>query len=620
MKPTLINIPEERQWLQPNTSVLFGNIFETKNIDFSLPGFLKLAPRTRYVGREDASTATFENLLSIVYMSPNDLSGTKLYYFLTNDKIFTCTTALGSFGALGVGSEPTLTINSDAIASGLYYIVSTDTEMSRFTTAWTNGIIATAGGAAMTSNVPHPLCYGFNTNIYVGNRNKVNQFTTNVSGLPSTYTADVVIVGLQYSIVWIRSFNSSIWIGTKNLLNGNAKVYQWDGSSTNFNYEYEVDCQWVYSGIDWQGNFFIFTNDGRLMSFNGAGFTEVARIPSYTNILTTNNYTFGNSFTLGSVFQRGMQVIDGLIHVNVNSEATNDDATVDGATTKLMSGIWVYDPNVGFYNKYTLSNSTSTTDTDFGQMALEDGAGAISAIFNDPTVSSPITSSVGGTLLYGAKLNSASATNYFTLGSVTTGENRGYFTTSRIESPEIQESWRYVWIKYEEMTNATDKIVLRYRTKEKEGIPFTTASTVTWTSSTTFTSTDTRFANVDAGDDVTVITGDGAGSIANITSITYSNPTYTVVVDEAITAVTNGDIGKVIVSNFHKIEQVISEATVDGINITSRYAKLSIPLEQSSTEQPAPSAWLELKVELRGENVRISEMNVLSETQTKTII
>lgn len=617
----LINIPEERKWLQPNTSVLFGNIYETKNIDFSLPGFLKLAPRTRYIGREDASTSTFENLLSIVYMSPSNLFGTKSYYLLTDDKIFTCTTALGSFAAMGGASEPTLSTDSDMIASGLYLVISVNDEMSRSTGgAWTNGIIVTAGGATLDTNSNHPLCYGFNTNIYVGNRNKVNQFLTNSSGLPTTYSENVVVIGLAYTIQWIRSFNSSIWIGTRNLLNGNAKVFQWDGSSSNFNYEYEVDCQWVYSGCDWQGNFFIFTSDGRLMSFNGAGFSEVARIPAYTNTIATNNYQFGNSYVLGSVFQRGMAVVDGLIHIMVNSEATNDDATIDGATTRLMSGIWVYDPEVGFYNKYTPSNSTSTTNTDFGQMALEDGAGAISATFSDPATASAITSSVGGTLLYGAKLNSGSSTNYYTLGSVTTGENRGYFTTSRIESPEIQESWRYVWLKYEEFTNDTDKIVVRYRTKEKEGLPFTTSSNVTWTSSTVFTSTDTRFANVDAGDEVTVMTGDGAGSIANISSISYSNPTYTVTVDEAITAVTNGDVGKVIISNFHKIEQVISTATEDGVNITSRYAKLSIPLAQTSTEQPAPSAWLELKVELRGENVRISEMNVLSETQTKTII
>lgn len=616
----LISIPEERKWLQPNTSVLFGNIYETKNIDFSLPGFLKLAPRTRYVGREDASTATFENLLSIVYMSPSNLFGTKKYYFLTNDKIFTATTALGSFGALGVASEPTLSLLSDAIASGIYYVVSTSTEMSIFTSTWTNDIIVAAGGSVLSSDATHPLCYGFNTNIYVGNRNKVNQFLTDAQGGPTTYNADVVVVGLSYSITWIRSFNSQIWIGTKNLLNGNAKVFTWDGSSPNFNFEYEVDCQWIYSGCDWQGNFFILTNDGRLMSFNGGGFTETARIPAYTNTITSNNYQFGNSFTLGSVLQRGMAVVDGLIHIMVNSEATNDDATVDGATTRLMSGLWVYDPEVGFYNKYTPSNSTSTTNTDFGQMALEDGAGAISATFSDPATASAITSSAGGTLLYGAKLNSGSSTNYFTLGSVTTGENRGYFTTARIESPEIQESWRYVWIKYEEFTNETDKIVLRYRTKEKEGLPFTTSSNVTWTSSTVFTSTDTRFANVDEGDEVTVMTGDGAGSIANIVTITENAGTYTVTVDEAITAVTNGDVGKVIISNFHKIQQVVSTATEDGVNITSRYAKLSIPLAKSSSEQPAPSAWLELKVELRGENVRISEMNVLSETQTKTII
>jgi hypothetical protein len=621
---TQVNIPESRKWTQPNTTVLFGNIYETKNIDFSLPGFLKIAPRTRYVGREDASTASYENLLSIAYAAAggtaSGFSSTYLYYLLTNDTIYVATPSLGNFGALTNATPPTVTIYSDLISprpSNIFVTSNQDVNLLSGGT-WVNGLINSGGGTILDASTPHPLCYGFDGLIYIGNGNDVTSIE--ISG--NNPVGNVVVLPAIQQIQWIRSFNAAIWIGTRNLGNGNAKVYQWDAVADNFNQEFDVDAQWVYSACDWQGNFYIMTNDGRLMSFNGAGFTEVARLPVYTDIISQNNYVYGNAFSLGSIFQRGMSVIDGKIHVLISAEATTDAGDTYEATSKLPAGIWVYDPEVGFYHKYAPSNSTSTTNTDFGQMALEDGAGAISKVFSDPTSASAITSSVGGTLIYGAKLNGATTTNYFTFGSVTSGENRGYFTTGRIESPEMQESWRHVWLKFEELENSTDAIVLKYKTKNRENLPFTTTSDVTWTSTTVFTSTDTKFTNVVAGDEVTVLTGGGAGSTAHVSTISYANPTYTVTLDEAITGVVNTNVAKVAVDNYHKLTPSITEAAIatEEPNVNARYAKIPIPLSVDTTYQPAPSEWLQVKVEMRGENVRISAMSILSETQVKIII
>lgn len=621
---TLVRQPEDRKWLQPNTSVLFGNIYETKNMDFSLPGFVKVAPRTRYVGREDAASSSFENVTSIVYGAfggtASGFSSTNLYYFLTNDTMYVATPDLADFGALTNATPPTMNIYGDMLAHGNNLFVTNSQEINFLSGGtWLINQIAGQGGTIMTADTPHPIgtnvLFSTSADILYGNGNQINATTT----AAGSYTTGVIVLNSNLQVQWIRTFNSAVWFGTRNLRLGNARVYQWDGTSTNWNYEYEVDCQWVYSGCEWQGNFYIITNDGRLMAFNGSGFTEVARLPCYTNIITTNNYFFGNAFTLGSIAQRGMAVIDGLIHVMVNAEATNDGGTVEEATTRLMSGIWVYDPQVGFYNKYTPSNSTSTTNTDFGQMALEDGAGAIAPLVQDPTAASPVTSSVGGTLLYGAKLNGGTSTNYYTAGSVTSGENRGYMTTARLESDEIQDSWRDVWVKFEEMQNATDAIVLRYRTEDREGLPFTTSSDVTWTSTTVFTSTDTRFANVVAGDEVTVITGDGAGSTVNISTITENTGTYTVTVDEAVTAITASDVGKVAISNFQRMSPTISEATIDNVQVFARHAKIVFPFDTEDS-QSAPSEWVEVKMEVRGENVRISQFIVLSETQQFVII
>ena len=613
---TLVNIPDQRQWTQPNTSVLFGNIHQSHNIDFSLPGFLKLSPRTRYMFRENVTGTSFGIVLSIVY---GNFGGTTStigglgYYTITTDDIYLIDDDLDGAGELTNSSPPaTSTVGTDAVSweAGLW--VTTASNLSNLTAGtWTNSLMS------LTSGVPHPLCVAWNNLLLVGNGSSIN---SRDSG--GTNVSNVVIVPDEYSIQWIRSFNKAVWIGTRNTSNGQAKVYQWDGSSENFNNEYEVDCQWVYSGVSWNGNLYIFTNDGRIMTFNGAGFTEVARIPAYTEIIATNDFYFVNGFTLGSVYQRGMAIIDGLIHVSVDSQTV--DASVNTmATNVFSSGVWVYDPNIGMYHKYAPSNSTG--ETDFGYLGVENGGGTLTPIFQDPTSLNVPSAVFGGTLLWTARLD-AGADEYHMIGSVTTGVNRGFFATSRIESPEVQESWRYVWLKFEEFENSTDAIVLKYRTKYADGLPFTTLRTdVTWTSTTVFTSANTGFANAVVGDEVTVAVGNGSGCSAHILTIVNNAGTYTVTLDEAIVGVSAADIGGVIVDNFHRLPayegaNAITTAAINNAEVGARFAKVTIPQVSATDYQPAPSEWIEVKAELRGENVRISEMSVLSETQVAKII
>lgn len=614
----LVNIPDQRQWTQPNTSVLFGNIYQTRNIDFSLPGFLKLASRTRYVYREDTAASNFDYVLSIVY---GDFGGTTSggpngegYYTVTSDKIFLIDDDLDGAGQLTNSSPPSPSLGStDAVSweGGLW--VTTSSNLANLTSGtWTTSIMS------LTASIPHPLCVAWNNLLLVGNGSAINSRDSGGSN-----TSNVVTIPDEYRVQWMRSFNKNVWIGTRNLSNGQAKVYQWDGSSENFNNEYEVDCQWIYSGVSWNGNLYIFTNDGRIMSFNGAGFTEVARLPVYTKIIAENSYYFVNGFTLGSVFQRGMAIVDGLVHVLVNSNASAAGLDED-ATNIFSSGVWVYDPNIGMTHKFSLTNSILASTVDFGQMAFASGGGALAPVFQDPTSTNVIDGAEGGTLVFGGRVDGG-ATEYYTFASVTSGENRGFFSTSRIESPEVQESWRYVWLKFEEFENSEDAILLKYRTKYREGLPFTTDNEVTWTSSTTFTSTETFFANVVAGDEVSVVDGKGAGCIAHIASISNNAGTYTVTLDEAITAVAASDTGRVIVDNFHRLPayegaNAISTATINNAEVGARFAKVAIPEVTATDYQPAPSEWIEVKAELRGENIRISEMAVLSETQTFKII
>lgn len=611
----LVKVPTEQQWLQPNTSVLYGNIFASRNVDFSLPGFLKLAPRTSYVYRENTSGSTFDYLLAIAYGAFGGTTGsfgaTNLYYFITSDGIYAGLESLASVAVLTNASAPSPALSStDAVAFNNALWVTTSNNLHSLT-----GGVWSAGLYALTAGIPHPLAVSPELDsLLIGNGNLLQRRTAGGSN------TTVVTLPTFQRIQWVRVFNQSCWIGTRNLNNGQAAVYQWDQSAANFNQEYLVDCSWIFSGVSWNGNLYIFTADGRLMSFNGAGFSEVSRLPAYTDLLATSDYTWQGSFSLGSVFQRGMEIIDGLPHVLLNSNAF-DNGVAEDATNRMSSGIWVFDPNIGFHHKYAPSYSNS--EQDYGQMILDAGAGAIAPVLQDPTASGAIISATtGGTLLFGARLSSNTSIDYYTLCSAVTGNNVGQVQTTRIESPGMQESWQYVFLKFEEFESASNKIIVKYRTKYRQNLPFTTNTNVTWTSNTTFTTTDTRFANVLVGDEVTVASGSGAGLSAHVLTITFNTGTYTVVLDEAIANVVASDIAKVIVDNFTKLSPVISTATIDNTEVYARSAKIKIPVDIDSTNQPAPAEWIELKAEMRGnpKSMLITNFSVLSETQIKEIV
>ena len=75
------------------------------------------------------------------------------------------------------------------------------------------------------------------------------------------------------------------------------------------------------------------------------------------------------------------------------------------------------------------------------------------------------------------------------------------------------------------------QFVWKYRTRRTEPVDFT----ITWTSTTTFTTTQSGIVE---GDEITILQGKGGGRIAHVTGTpTFSSPNYTVTLDEAITGV-----------------------------------------------------------------------------------
>ena len=149
------------------------------------------------------------------------------------------------------------------------------------------------------------------------------------------------------------------------------------------------------------------------------------------------------------------------------------------------------------------------------------------------------------------------------------------------------------------MEDANDRIIVKYRTDEDPTLDF--VAIITWTSTTTFTTTQSLFSNVADGDEIEVLVGRGAGACVQVSGTpSLAGSTYTVTVAEAIPNVSG--TARVRVRNWTLLE------TISNQNLKNQLIRIG------QTAQ-----WIEFKVELRGDMTsgqkgpEIEELRVYSE-------
>jgi len=186
--------------------------------------------------------------------------------------------------------------------------------------------------------------------------------------------------------------------------------------------------------------------------------------------------------------------------------------------------------------------------------------------------------------------------------------NRGYFLTPRLSSSSIEDVYDCCLIKYKPLKEE-DSLVIKYRTTDKIGFPVnlidenTDNWQATWSNTTTFTvvantdGTTRDLSMVSVGDEIEIVSGKGAGTLTHVTAIALSTGTWTVTVDEAFIFAVAADKFYFVVDNWKKL------ATVTKANsLGKNYYRQVI--------DDAKSKFIQFKVELRGVDVVIEEMQV----------
>lgn len=592
-----IDIPNQNSPIirQLNIGEKFGEIWASWNLDlFSNLGKIRISPRTKAIN----TTTDIATLVTPVAFIRTDARGSDEWWALCDQGLVRTNAVSNPISASWIAdntsSSPTTNLSrlySDMVEfNGALIVTLNNGNIARLASGtWNTGWwVTTLGQSALTTSIPVPLCVGFDSKLYIGNANVV--YSVDISNNVAT----AMTFKSSYQVTWIKSSKSAIWVGCKHKYSGLAKVFVFYGKSTNFDDDYEIEnSDNVYSCVIKNDIPYVISSSGIVSRFNGGGFLEVARFP------IANEKYFGLvTPTKPPVDKNGMAIINNRINILIAPYANTNIQLLHNQP----AGIWELDEdNRTLYHKYSLSNTLTAGTKDFGSPMIAE-AGALVR-----------TSKLYGEFLAGYQVvtdvtpTNISAISYLDIfnSSGTKTDNvlkTGFIITSKIYSSNIEEAWQKFYTKFEKLFNSTDKIILKYRSDDKEYSNNQGYKVCTWASDTTFTSSSSQaWSDVSVGDELEIIAGCGAGLSVKITNLSLNAGTYTITIDTAVTSA-SGNFGAR-VGNWTQVGSITNQNikhydfSISGIN----------------------STWIQFKIILfgKGNSPQIEELSVISNSSVK---
>jgi len=574
-----IRLNQEKKWQQVNAGEIYGNIKDIFGCDLeSNLGKIRIS---EVLGNAVINSVTNTQFIgypaAMVYTNAGTAAGTTYAnWILSNNSSMWFDTSGGfSFVKDRLSLTPSnplydMTVFTQTSGSD-NLIVPHSTGLSLLNQgSWTSSWwVAGLGMTALSSANPHPVesfLSQYGSFAFVADGRNVHTIDTSLIGAGVRYNR--VQLDIEQQIIWIRATDRYVFFGTRNINAGRGKIFQYDLVNEAI-LGYEIGGNISLAACVKNNIVYSVDDLGVAYKFNGDGFAEIGRLPIYylQREVPAARWNDGNT-PLHMVHHRGMDVIDGKLHILLNAGGSNGSYVFE----QFPSGVWVLNEETGnFYCKYRLNKSLTGA---FGESNIQNSgfmfprnqnsffAGWASFLTSNMRVASPNLTSAGV----------------------------GRFITPKIYSPDIQSKWAALWALFKKFENATDKMIVKYRIQERfktffsasTSIPILTG-TCLWTNGTTFTSNN-DLSLAQAGDEVEITYGDAAGLTAHISTISEAGGTYTVTLDETFT-VTGGNTSGFSVMNWTKIESFSSTNP-------PQYHEFHMDI-------PA-SEWIQFKVELRG--------------------
>ena len=341
--------------------------------------------------------------------------------------------------------------------------------------------------------------------LLLANENKIHSFIATATS-SSEVTPNRLIFDPTHYVNWIRLTNSAVFIGLRHK--------EGEGLPSQVVY-YEPSVERTRTFIIEEGATMGFIKDenchiidklGQIRVFTGSSFRPYLYFPCYyrDEKLTTLPHRNG-IITRGDI-------------VKIAWKGQYPDP----------AGIWVIEDG-NLYHKHSLVFD-KTNFNSIGAMEVN----STGALYEENEIY------IGASLVDGAGNDVKGA--YSTIKTAVSDETRSRFETSKLITSEIKDIWQDVVLKYDPVSGGDIKV--KYKAEPNKVLE-TAEYSGTWTSSTTFTCNTAGFVSavnsgdIEAGDEVIIRKGQGAGLLAHITEITGTT-TKTVTIDEGLTAITNG--------------------------------------------------------------------------------
>lgn len=525
-----------RQWVGIFPGEFAGNIFSSKGIDLGR-SVSKVAIADSISAVTTSASLSNLRLSSAFLLTAAD--GTNRYW-ANGGKLFKTT-----------GNNPKTGWAQDAIsgspAAPLYDLIEfssslyvpIDTDIYKMTTGtWTsNWWSSQSGASALTSGVPHRF-FILEGALCITNGRYIATWDGTIA------TQQALILPSQFQAQFAIAIADLSFIGTKSLNAGNAEVFSWDRSNTNYTARYDIGDSECLAGFAVGGIPYIITKKGQIKRFSGQGFNVVQQFPSYEIPVNINN-----------IDPNGISVDGNTVKIFVDYGVIS--------SMRCRSGIWTFEADtLNLYHSGSIRNGN-----DYSQQEVA-GSGAIR-----------LTAPGIGRYLIGGQpyVSYTSSSNYgiFAFDEGATAMQPGYFITPKMKAANVRRFWRQFFLRFPIFQNSTDRIRMAYRIAESTTLP--AFETITWLTSTTFTGAN---ANVKVGDFVEIIAGDNAGGLAKITGISGSG-TITFTIDIAFNSSTA--VARACYHRFIDLGTISSQA-----------------IQEQVFRTLARANWIQILVEMRG--------------------
>lgn len=343
----MIRIPNPT-WSQPNNSDKFGSVWMTENISFDMEGYATLSPRMiRLYSDSDSNSFGFST--AIGRLADGE-------FFLTTDAANwrgDVTSIENTFSEDDGSNNPNPGFDGHGVFfQGLWHVSTSTAILSRPATggssqAWTSRV------TGLTSGKQHQMAvFDSRVSLCVANGNVLKQYNSSYSN-----TTDLTIP-TDYEIISMAYNNGRMGVITRLTNDGTygqdreAKFFVWNGATTGSNGDASLGSDSGIAICAYKSSFLVLTRAGELLYWNGGGFEKVAAFPFYFTPRIFGDPTDNNA--LGNVYMKA----DGdIVHINIGINLNEYGVRQESTLENTPSGIWCFDPNVGLYHRYSLSNS-----------------------------------------------------------------------------------------------------------------------------------------------------------------------------------------------------------------------------------------------------------------------